>query len=57
LRLDAIELMLTMLDPRPVSANFASIFGSVHRIVTYIARTLRLKLNSQSFGAQSRIVP
>ncbi len=44
-------------EARPVCSYFASIFGSVALIVTYIARTLRLKLNSQSFGAQSRIVP
>ena len=56
-KLDAIELMLMMLDPRPLSANLASIFGNAQRIAMYIARTLRLKLNSQSFGAQSRIVP
>ena len=44
--------MLMMLPP-----PFSSIFGSAARIVTYIARTLRLKLKSQSFGVQSRIVP
>ena len=34
-----------------------SIAGSAHWIVMYIARTLRLKLKSQSLGVQSRIVP
>src|SRR6185503_16954036 len=55
--LDAIDAMLMMLAPVPVVSNFVSIFGSVERMVTYIARTFRLKLNSQSLGSQSRIVP
>src|SRR6266496_2550793 len=49
---DAIDAMLMMLPPPA-----ASIFGSAHLIDMYIARTFRLKLKSQSFGAQSRIVP
>src|SRR5256885_16855739 len=53
----AIEAMLMMLTPRPDVWYSSSILGSAARIATYIARTLRLKLNSQSFGAQSRIVP
>ena len=54
----AIDAMLMMLDARPPSARTSSsIFGSAARIATYIARTFRLKLKSQSFGVQSRIVP
>src|SRR5690242_9437179 len=46
LTLEAIELMLMIDDARPVCPYLASIFGSVARMVTYIARTFRLKLNS-----------
>ena len=35
----------------------ASIFGTAAWIATYIARTLRFMLKSQSFGVQSRIEP
>jgi hypothetical protein len=48
----ATEAMLTMLPP-----PFASILGSAHFMVMYMARTLSLKLKSQSLGEQSRMVP
>ena len=49
--------MLMMLALPPVLAQCSSILGSAHWIVTYIARTLRSKLNAQSFGVQSSTVP
>ncbi len=41
----------------PVFWCLSSIFGAAAWIATYIARTLRFMLKSQSFGVQSRIEP
>jgi hypothetical protein len=46
-----------MLIHRRSSWWCSSIFGSAAWIATYIARTFRLKLKSQSLGVQSSTVP
>jgi len=53
----AMLAMLMMLAHEPVAWCFSSIAGTAARIATYIARAFRLKLKSQSFGVQSRMLP